>query len=134
MKRSDLVNALKNTAENLGYNFFSGPEASIPISAKLPAVWLTAPALKSASGTRERKDTYEIKLFIIQIQNSSLSTDNTLHKLESDADSLLHSLLKLNFVRKIDKLKTKHSPKPLTINGDLSLAVEADVQLSYYNY
>ena len=134
MKRSDLVNVFKNNASSIGYNFYTGIEADIPFSAKLPAVWLIHPALKSSDGIRERKDSYEFKFLIIHNPIPRHNNEAVCTVMEQNADFLLNTLLDCPFVRKINKIKTKINTKPFTINGDISLSVEADIQLSYYNY
>ena len=134
MKRSDLLNAIRNAAQTLGYNFYSGPEAAIPTTVRPPAIWLASPHLKASSGINERKDSYELTLFVIRHPDSPLLAEQLYSSMETDATSILSSLNSLDFVRKITKTKSKPHLKPLTINADIAIAVDAEIELSYYNY
>lgn len=134
MKRTNLVNAIRAAAENLGYNFYSGHEAAIPATVSSPAIWLSAPQLKSTSGINERKDSYEVSMFVIRHLDSTQQLESLSANMEADADTILSSLNSLDFVRKISKTKSKPHPKPLSINTDIAITVDTEIELSYYNY
>lgn len=135
MKRDSLVFAVQQTAEELGYAFYMGIDSTLPGRvAVFPALWLSPPTMKSSSGRAERRDTYGVCLqFLMALPTQQTDSKVVWDMLESDAFLFYRELGKCAAVRGVRGFRSTPNRKPLTKNGEVSIAVEFDIDLFYYN-
>lgn len=135
MKRDNLIAAVKQTAEELGYAFYMGIDSTLPGRVNsFPAVWLSPPTMKSSSGRTECRDTYGVCLqFLMALPPKEAECKIVWDILESDALLFYRELGRCREIRDVINFKSTPNRKPLTKNGELSITVEFNVELFYYN-
>lgn len=137
MKRSDLIAAVKGTAEKIGYMFYTGNESALVVKAKeMPAVWLFPPVLKSVRGRAECRDTYGVKIRFLMMAPAGVGDTAALAAavMEKDARSLIEEVERHPSVRRIGGVKIMPESKPSTPRGEIGMTVEFETEVFYYKY
>ncbi len=135
MERKSLTEAVSGAAERLGYVFHTGPDALLGARVTaLPAVWLSVPVLKKASGRRERRDTYAVRMcFMTAGVSGGDAAEQVRQLLEEDAAALYGMLRECGRVRTVRGLKVTSAEKPLTPLGETAVVAEFEAEMFYFD-
>ena len=134
MKRDVLTDAVRRTAEDLGYAFHAGPDRLIPARVfSLPAIWLSPAKLKSHQSRRECVDTYQIGLYLMtaSVPGTRENSEPLWALLESDAAEIFSRLPAERNIRRTHGLKCSPVVAAFTKAGEIAVEAEMCVELHY---
>lgn len=136
MENNSLTDAVRLSAETLGYRFYTGCEIMLAAGvAAAEAVWMPPPVLKNASGRSECRDTYVVTLYFMKRKVAGApGSEGIIGMLETDALSVYRRLHEYDRVRATRGLKVSPQMKPLTVHGETAVKAEFEVEMFYYNY
>ncbi len=136
MNRSSLVRAAEGAVTTRGYNFHTSTEEYLPASVtRLPAAFLAEPRFSSIEGRRRGKITYSLTLHLLA-DGAKIPPDlrhELLDRLESDALGIFAEMSENDRVLCVENMQMTPSAMALTVRGDVSLTVKADVVCLFEN-
>lgn len=134
MKRNELTAAVRRIAEGLGYTFYTGPEAIMNAKVRtLPAVWMSPPVLKSASGKRDCRDVYRMKVRVMSMRpGDAVAAAAVDGILEADALELFRRLRSEDCVRRVDIVAVEMAAKPALLCAEAAVIAQSEVTVFYY--
>ena len=130
MNRSNIIAAVQEIADQLGYAFRSVPTEATPAHApNLPLVVMTQPQFRKIEGRHHGKITYRTTLHIMQ--RGAKSSPNEECRLfdfaEATALDIFARLSTYNFVLAVEDLQMTPSARSLTTQGDVTISATADI-------
>lgn len=133
MKRIIVLNALERIAVSLGYRFHAGTEErSAPRTEALPAVWVTPMRLKQATGRREHRDTYGVRVRLVAACPAG-EAETVWQQLENDAATLFAMLGREEEIRDVREVKVTPDVQPVLLREAVSVTAECKVVVCYRN-
>lgn len=128
--RQNIIGAIKNAAEKIGYDFESGFEYRInPTVTRFPAVWMAPPKLTAVRGRTESTALYKVKLYLMDAgaEKSPEQKETTWNSLEIDAVKLFRELQNNGRIVGLDAFECTPGEFSLTNHGELSMEVAFSV-------